>query len=154
MAAPPVGCGLDQVAAGLPRGVWTLLSATLGLIGGLVSSFGLYWWRQRRRRQSTREAFKQELEIPGDAISELAERGPDEDFELWHTQVPTTLYDRQQHRIDLLSPNEVRHLVAYYSNARIVRSKLNEEPPPDELFDEQLDVLENRRQKALDALED
>lgn len=132
----------------------TLLTGAVGFFGGLLSSFGLFWLRQRRRRKRLRQSLLRELRVPSDAIERAldTDRG-DLDGPL-HAHVPTTVYESQADQIGLLTEAETDEVVGYYSVAAVVATQLErDEPPPERFFEETLPLLEGKRTAAIDTVE-
>jgi hypothetical protein len=142
---------------GLTRGTATLIAAAVGFFGGLLSSFGLYWLRGRRRKRSLRRALKAELEIPADVIRRASKQDPSSFTGPFHADIPTTIYESQAVDLGRLSETETKRLITYYSTANVAREQLrdlDDDAVAEQFFDETVPILKRERKKAVAALEE
>lgn len=134
----------------------TVITALLGFLGGLFSSFGLFWWQGRVRRQSLRRALHRELEIPAAVFERAARADPDSLGEQFHAEIPTVVFESQADDIGLLSRDEIDPLVTYYSTARVAREQLrslDDDRVAEQFLEETVPVLRRSRQRAVEEIE-
>lgn len=100
----------------------TIRLADIGILLSAVAGFGVYYLRLHNRRQSLRIALLEELKEPGDALTNIESIPvlPDEDF------IPTEIYESVAGDLGILSENEVRKTVRYYTVAFRLKNQLND----------------------------
>lgn len=147
--AAPLQFSLTQTTA-------TLFAGGLGFLGGFLSSFGLFLWRKRVRRQALRQALYTELEIPAAVIERATEQDPDSFTGPFHGEIPTTVYESQAVDLGLLASEEVEPLISYYSTATVAKEQLqslDDEPIAERFFTETAPILKRKRERAAAAIE-
>lgn len=135
----------------------SLVGAVIGFLGGIISSFGLYWLRMNTRRQALRKAFYQEIEIPAEGIDAAVEGDHDSFAGPYHEEVPTVIYETQSSNIGLLTPDEVEALIKYYTTALVAQNQLqnfDDEDIATRFFEETLPTLKSHRDAAAETLEE
>lgn len=141
----------------ISRSTVTLLTTAFGFVGGLFSSFGLYWWQNRVRRRTLRQALHTELDIPAEIIKRATEQDADSFSGPLHGEIPTTVYESQADSLGLLSNEELEPLIAYYSTAAVAEEQLQHLDDPDvaeRFFEETAPILRTKRKNASTALSD
>lgn len=106
---------LSQRAVG---NLFLLLAAIIG-VGG---SYGLYWKRQKDRRDRLRHALKAELEA-----MDFFNQWPNEfeDTVPSHSILSTKTYEANADGLGLLSKKEIDAIVDFYTSARIIQDQID-----------------------------
>lgn len=133
-----------------------LIAGGLGVLAGIFSRTGKFWWEKRTRTKKLRTALLSEVQTPKKTIESAQESDSGADFEPSHDILPTKVYEEQIDDVGLLCSHEVEHIVDYYSTAEVAEDQLqrivDDEVDGDHFVNETAEGLKKSRDDAEEAL--
>jgi hypothetical protein len=96
--------------------------SNLTIVIPLIAAFGVYILRRINNKKTLRVALLTEMRYPEDILQNAEDTPvlPDHDF------IPTTIYDSSANNLGLLSQDEVKKVVEYYSYGYYLKNMLND----------------------------
>ncbi len=129
-------------------GAVTIVAAFLGLLGGILSRVIWHRVKTRTKRKKLRAAILAEITTPREAIETAASVDSKvEASEIRHSTFPNRVYTTQTADVGLLSSDETKYVVEYYSIVEVANEQLSpseEYGDPQDFFETALSVKSAR----------